>query len=492
MVMASIGFYPGYAGTTVAGGTFVVTQKDATTLTVSYSLTGLTAANGGLHIHSGTSCQDTGSVGGHFFKTAPDPWTTEWKKDANGAVIGTFDVACGYTVDEVLSHTVVVHQGTDKVGCGVLQSSNTPINAASITTYPGYVESDVKARGMVAVSSATLAGGAADAGLKLQYRLSGLKASNTSGLHIHAGTSCSSADGPGAHYWNSQNGAPDPWNTTYTSDAQGNAGGAFTLDAGYPFSKMVGHAIVVHSGGSKVGCGVLAAEATMAKYPGYTGALAVSGSVRVFPKDATTQTVSFVLAGLEASKIGQVHVHTGTSCAAAGDVGGHYWKGAGGATDPWTKENCPVSSNTAGVAIGSFDLAYGYDTMGSLARTVVVHDSSGARVACGVLSGELAATPTAAPIAAPTAAAPTAPTAPTAAAPTAPTADSSSACEGKKDIKLSCSNKESYCEDQYESYGKQFCAKTCCEYKAGKTISSAVGNVVNMPLIVLLGTLYLL
>ena len=108
----------------------------------------------------------------------------------------------------------------------------------------------------------------------------------------------------------------------------------------------------------------------MAKYPGYAGALGVSGSVRVFPKDATTQTVSFVLAGLEASKIGQVHVHSGTSCGTDGDVGGHYWNSASGAADPWTKDNCPVSSNAAGVAIGSFDLAYGYDTMGSLAHTV--------------------------------------------------------------------------------------------------------------------------
>jgi hypothetical protein len=130
--MASIGFYPGYAGATVAGGTFVVTQKDATTLTVSYSLTGLTGISGGLHIHSGTSCKDTGSVGGHFWKSvAADPWTTEWKVDATGKAIGAFDVACGYTVDEVLSHTVVVHQGTDKVGCGVLQSSSTPINAGT-------------------------------------------------------------------------------------------------------------------------------------------------------------------------------------------------------------------------------------------------------------------------------------------------------------------------------------------------------------------------
>jgi hypothetical protein len=31
--------------------------------------------------------------------------------------------------------------------------------SASISTYPGYVETDVKARGMVAVSKATVGGG---------------------------------------------------------------------------------------------------------------------------------------------------------------------------------------------------------------------------------------------------------------------------------------------------------------------------------------------
>ena len=108
-------------------GTVVVTQKDFDTLTLTYKLQGLTATDGdtgGLHIHAGMSCAT--DAGKHFYDNTTgtaktDPWTTTWQQTA-GAVSGTFDIAgTGYTAQEVLARTIVVHdKGGVKVGCGVI------------------------------------------------------------------------------------------------------------------------------------------------------------------------------------------------------------------------------------------------------------------------------------------------------------------------------------------------------------------------------------
>ena len=50
----------------------------------------------------------------------------------------------------------------------------------------------------------------------------------------------------------------DPWSTTYTSDENGVAKGSFTVKPGMSLSAVIGHAIVVHSGADKVGCGIIA------------------------------------------------------------------------------------------------------------------------------------------------------------------------------------------------------------------------------------------
>ena len=52
-----------------------------------------TATNGcGVHVHSGTECTNSGTQGGHYFATAPDPWATVRysSTDATGAVSFTF------------------------------------------------------------------------------------------------------------------------------------------------------------------------------------------------------------------------------------------------------------------------------------------------------------------------------------------------------------------------------------------------------------------
>ena len=124
--VASILTYPSYTGTRTAVGTVVVTAPMAdnytSTLSLSYSLTGLEPSYaGGLHIHTGTTCEDSDYVSGHYYATSADPWTTTVEtSDSDGASSGNFDVQAGLGFTSgAVGHAIVVHDGTDRIGCGV-------------------------------------------------------------------------------------------------------------------------------------------------------------------------------------------------------------------------------------------------------------------------------------------------------------------------------------------------------------------------------------
>ena len=91
--------------------------------------------------------------------------------------------------------------------------------------------------------------------------------------------------------------------------------------------------------------------ASIGAYPGYTGDIAVSGVVVVSETDDDGITMMGTLTGLEASVTGGYHIHSGTACASADDVGGHYFEGM--ADDPWTTnyESCSVGSSTTSLSL---------------------------------------------------------------------------------------------------------------------------------------------
>ena len=77
---------------------------------------------------------------------------------------------------------------------------------------------------------------------------------------------------PGGHHWTPTSN-PDPWTTTYTSDANGNAQGSFVVSGvGYTASQVDGRVIVAHaSDGTKISCGRLGSipSTSVDTYPGY-------------------------------------------------------------------------------------------------------------------------------------------------------------------------------------------------------------------------------
>ncbi len=126
---ASISTYPGYTGAYTVGGTVKVSKgaSDAQ-IRLEYSLTGLPAStSGGLHVHSGTTCSSAASVLGHYWtpSSSADPWSTTYStSSSSGTSSGSFDVASGYDVSENVGHAVVVHDSTDRIGCGVCQEDS--------------------------------------------------------------------------------------------------------------------------------------------------------------------------------------------------------------------------------------------------------------------------------------------------------------------------------------------------------------------------------
>lgn len=416
---AYISAYHEYDFASTVGGTVVVTKKNDTAHTVSYSLKmrAVSATNGSLYIAAAAkSCAEEANA-----NMAPGTAENfEWK---DGKTNGLFDVLTNFTLSEAQFPAVVVQDGAGKrVGCGVLRKDKASMSLVRMGDYPGYNGTAVR-RGIVWISSN-------DTNTTLNYFLSGVSRNSTGGIHIHAGMSCTLGKVFG-HYWNNET-LPnrDPWETNWTSNNVSTATGMISVNTGHHEQETVGRTVVVHdadAGGkyTTVGCGVIASTASLSKYYNYNGSVP-DGVVRLVSVDGTTNEVSFVISGLIPNTTGQVHIHNNTSC--DGPAGPHYYYQM--SNDPWNKTNCPLTSNAAGVAIGSFNLSYGYSFAQSLQHVVVVHDANGIMVACGVLSGVLSPSPapTAAP-AAPTAAPAVAPTAGAtpSAAPVSPTAAASTA-----------------------------------------------------------------
>ena len=125
----------------------------------------------------------------------------------------------------------------------------------------------------------------------------------------------------------------------------------------------------------------------MNPYPDYTGDITPSGSVEVtFPKQNSTN-LSYDLSGLraECTDCG-VHIHEGTTCDDADEVGGHYFSVA---EDPWTPDGgATYDANKKGFAKGSFTLTSGEDMYAdNVDHAVVIHDQDGTRISCGILKG---------------------------------------------------------------------------------------------------------
>jgi len=386
-ITADFSLYPEYEGSYIITGVVAVSETLSEMLLVNYFLSGLESNSaGGIHIHTGTTCAVADMVSGHYYSETNDPWTTTWSSNVTGLSLGYFTIKTGYdTVVENLGHAVVVHEsGGTRAACGLLGNGREYM--ATITAYPDYSGNTI-ITGYVVVAEEY----ENSEMLRISYSLSGMEASTTGGMHIHTGTTCSSADLVGGHFYDTESLNSDPWTTEWSSDNIGDGYGQITIDSGYLLDQNYGHSFVVHlssnSGSTRAACGLIGTSeyvTTFSAYPGYTGSVSISGTFAVSVDINSLLLVNYDLEGLETSTSGGIHIHTGTTCAVADMVQGHYYNSTvTEGIDPWTTT---WSSTVDGNANGYFTMDDGYNTIANnLGHAVVVHESDGTRAACGIV-----------------------------------------------------------------------------------------------------------
>jgi len=249
-------------------------------------------------------------------------------------------------------------------------------------------------------------------GIRIVGTLTGLEANlttpvagvaNSNGYHIHSGSSCESGTAAGGHYCPGM--AADPWtNVSYTSSSCGYA----TIDislAGFSLNgsnAVSGRAFVVHdSSGARVACGLIQVRPALfvdvAQYAGLSTGIAGTMAVVQHSNDPSVQLVG-TLTGLAPNSSAATgvansdgyHVHENPTCSSGAAAGGHYTAGMG--PDPWS--NVSWQSDGRGAAqlrmvMNNFSLA-GMNAVDG--RAMVIHDGTGARAACGLISTTEAAT----------------------------------------------------------------------------------------------------
>lgn len=251
-------------------------------------------------------------------------------------------------------------------------------------------------------------------------------AKNSCGVHIHGGTSC--AKNALGHYWAKHKIPKDPWATVAYTSVPGDVVTASMTNVpvltGLYEKDVDGHTLIIHDyTGARIACAVIggsrklvdwagklteavADRATLegppanvidfVKYYGYEGPLEVSGSVRVLSyRGGTTATMlqelEWALNGVDpacsrgpgdAANSCGVHIHKGTSCEAS--ALGHYWNKGPVTKDPW--HGSTYTSAVVGDEATSWGKVLTGLTMADVkGHAVIVHDYTGARIACGTI-----------------------------------------------------------------------------------------------------------
>jgi len=281
--------------------------------------------------------------------------------------------------------------------------------AKTFSTYPGYAGSLTSVQGVVVV------GQSAAEDVILWYDFKGGDPecqgddngeTNTCGIHIHKGSACNAADG---HYWvGGQN--DDPWGEVQYKQSSGKfIDTNLVVKAGTTQAQNKGKSLVLHdSNGTRIACGILAEDMQTAstttgvvgafsKYSEYNGSLAVSGNVKLMQtanarSDGDATPALFMEYSLEnvdtqclttairaAGNACGIHVHVG-SCTSDEEVAGHYWDEQKVTEDPW--EQVVYFSDGDGKTGATISVQIGTGKAVESMLSVVVHDMTGARVAC--------------------------------------------------------------------------------------------------------------
>lgn len=299
------------------------------------------------------------------------------------------------------------------MACGqiLMNSPLAPLKTKGFVTYPGFTGVGENTTGEVRFGQAQSDTQVLFADLKMADPACDMTqngANNECGLHFHSGTSCGSPTL--GHYWNSNSVSQDPWTNMYNTTTKDGADVMEVnqhITTGYSLKDFESRVFVIHNAANKrAACAeverVTATETLVhhndfSKYPGGSE-INISGVVGVYQVGADTQYLHYNIQGLdrtcnasfvavEANACG-LHIHAGTSCATHAEVGGHHWDKNTVPVDPWLPIRYVAhdgldrgSGYTVALKTGlAVDALYG--------RALVVHDSTGARIACTLIEAK--------------------------------------------------------------------------------------------------------
>ena len=132
-MLAELGPYPGYTGDLEVRGTVHVDFFSDDTIDFAFGIAGVEpdCVECGIHIHSGTTCDDASLVGGHYWDAdelgEADPWVAQegayYTSDAYGLASRNFFLYHGFGFNDNVGHAVVVHASDgSRIACGVLSA----------------------------------------------------------------------------------------------------------------------------------------------------------------------------------------------------------------------------------------------------------------------------------------------------------------------------------------------------------------------------------
>ncbi|KAL1510336.1 hypothetical protein AB1Y20_006652 [Prymnesium parvum] len=402
--------YHTYVGNLTVNGTVGPMTTSGTSQTFAYSLTGVDpacssgagpAANScGVHIHSGMSC--TSDAGGHYYtgSVTSDPWTSvSYTSTGAGTASASVTVDTGASSLSLVGRAFVVH-GYDggRIACALLGTgARATLSASGFMPYYTY-SGNLSVGGTVGPMTTS------GTSQTFAYSLTGVDpacssgagpASNSCGVHIHSGMTCTSD--AGGHYYTGSV-TSDPWTSvSYTSTGAGTASASVTVDTGAESGQIAGRAFVVHGyDGGRIACAILGEQqevtltaSGLMPYYTYEGDLSVGGTIGPMTTSGTSQTFAYSLTGVDpacssgagpAANSCGVHIHSGMSCTS--DAGGHYYTGSV-TSDPWTSVS--YTSTGAGTASASVTVDTGASSLSLIGRAFVVHGYDGGRIACALL-----------------------------------------------------------------------------------------------------------
>ncbi|CAE7880393.1 unnamed protein product [Symbiodinium sp. KB8] len=368
---------------------------------LSWSLTGLdpgcsrTCKNDnccGVVIYEGTSCEEP--AGSPLWDSGVSVRYT-----SSPSNVLSKEVKTGLANDDVLGRTVVIHDKKGrKIACGIIEPSTTTV----FEKYPKYggdlplTSGGVQALILLAWCLCSVQVESDDETQTLSWLFTqGLDprcdkttctAANCCGVHIHEGTTCSNAASVGGHYWNKDLYPEDPWmDVRYVIEgSMPSAVNDLSVTTGYNADDIDGRAVVVHDyDGVRIGCAIIEMPEEepvpvdgddlyvfdLSPYVGSSSPYQPQGVIEV--KSTDDSKTAHASAGVLSSP----------SMSCAESAGPHYWDGDG--EDPWLSVKYDSSTDPANVLFVEVDTGLGSSDL--LGRTVVIHDKTGARIACGII-----------------------------------------------------------------------------------------------------------